>query len=281
MQELTTAIALMTGLTLVLGVLLAVAGRTLRVDEDPRLRDVENLLGGSNCGACGRPGCHAFAESLLRKESAPSECTVIAPEVTAQIAELLGVDVGNAHKRVARLHCAGGVSAVRMLGEYRGERSCAAAAVVQHGGRSCSYGCLGFGDCVAVCTFSALHLNDELLPVVDVDRCTACGDCVSACPANLFTLEDLEHDVVVQCSSPLVGEAARASCAVACDACGRCALDAPPGVIVMRDGLPVVERPGQVPEHATYRCPTGAIALVESRQFEIDVPVSALRRHHE
>jgi len=280
MGELLTAVTLLTGLTLVFGVLLGLAGRYLKVDEDPRLAEVEELLGGSNCGACGKPGCRPFAEALLAKQASPSECTVSPSESIQRIAELLGVDAGHAQRRVARLHCAGGTSAVRLLADYQGEPTCAAAARVQHGGRSCSYGCLGFGDCVRACQFSAMAMNAELLPVVEPELCTACGDCVTACPVDLFTLEDVEVQVVVQCRSPLVGEAARASCAVACDACGRCALDAPQGVISMEGGLPVLTRPRQAPEHATYRCPSGAIVWVEQRQFAFDVPVAALRRHH-
>jgi ferredoxin len=111
-------------------------------------------------------------------------------------------------------------------------------------------------------------MNDEGLPVVLVDKCTACGDCVEICPLNLFTLEPVSHRVIVQCTTPLVGELARSLCLVACDACGRCAQDAPAGVIEMRDGLPRLLEPAQAGEPCTWRCPTGAIRWVEGNQFE-------------
>jgi ferredoxin len=141
--------------------------------------------------------------------------------------------------------------------------------VVNGGGRACPWGCLGLADCERACTFDAIRMNREGLPVVDVDRCTACGDCVEICPLNLFTLQPVSHRVVVQCSSPLAGEEATGVCKVACDACGRCALDAPDGVIEMTGGLPRLLAPARAPESCTYRCPTGAIRWVDGNQFEL------------
>lgn len=67
--------------------------------------------------------------------------------------------------------------------EYNGAKSCAVASSLYVGETGCAFGCLGFGDCVAVCAFDAIHINPETgLPEVDADKCTACGACVKACP---------------------------------------------------------------------------------------------------
>jgi Na+-translocating ferredoxin:NAD+ oxidoreductase RNF subunit RnfB len=268
-ETVATAAIIMTGLGLVFASVLAIADHFLRVEEDPRLEKVENLLPGNNCGACGEPGCQAFATKLVDGEISPGKCTVSNQEALVQIAELLGVDVGAGETRVARLKCAGGEGLVADLAPYRGISSCRGAVLVDGGGRACSWGCLGLGDCERVCTFDAITMNWESLPQVDVEKCTACGDCVDVCPLDLFTIVPLSHQAFVQCNSPLTGEVARAACAVACDACGRCAADAPPGVIEMVNGLPVVhydreEKPGQ---SCIWRCPTGAIVWLEGAQF--------------
>jgi len=268
MSEILIAGGVMLGLAGFFGVVLAVANRYLRVEEDPRIEQVEGMLPGTNCGACGQPGCRAFAETLVRGENSPGKCTVSTADGVQEIASFLGVEAGFQEKRVARLHCAGGKSSVRRLAAYEGVTSCRAAFVVNGGGRACPWGCLGLGDCERACTFDAIHMNREELPVVDVERCTACGDCVDICPLNLFTLEGVSHRVIVQCSSPMTGDLARSICKVACDACGRCALDAPQGVIEMSNGLPVLKVPSRAPEDCTYRCPTGAIQWVEGNQFE-------------
>lgn len=267
LNEILTAGGIMFGVTATFGVILAFANRTLRVQEDPRIDEVESMLPGTNCGACGQPGCRAFAEVVVAGTEQASACTVSSPDGITAIAAFLGVDAGEREKRVARLHCAGGKSSVRRLADYQGLRSCRAAFVVNGGGRACAWGCLGMADCERACTFDAIAMNDEELPVVNVDRCTACGDCVDACPLDLFTIEPLAHPVVVQCASPLAGSAATAACSVACDACGRCALDAPPGAIEMQAGLPRLLSPSRLDAKCTLRCPTGAIQVVEAEQF--------------
>jgi len=111
-------------------------------------------------------------------------------------------------------------------------------------------------------------MNESSLPVVDPERCTACGDCVDACPKDLFVLMPIEQRLIVQCRSLLEGDAAEATCRVACTGCGKCALDAAPGLIEIRDGLAVVDyaQNDLATPAATVRCPTGAIAWVEGAQ---------------
>jgi ferredoxin len=118
------------------------------------------------------------------------------------------------------------------------------------------------------CGFDAIVMGPTGLPVVDVEKCTACGDCVEACPLGLFTLLPLDAHLLVQCRSLLEGDAATGVCAAACNACGRCVADAAPGLIRIERGLAVIDygRIALEDAAATARCPTGAIAWVEGAQ---------------
>jgi H+/Na+-translocating ferredoxin:NAD+ oxidoreductase subunit B len=273
---------IMGGLGLAFGVLLALAYRFLKVPEDPRIEEVEGLLPGSNCGACGEPGCRGLAEKIVAGALAPSKCTVSSRAGIDAIADYLGVDAGEEEKRVTRLHCAGGLGRAHQIAAYEGHESCRGAHLVGGGGLECSWGCLGLADCLVACTFDAIHMNALKLPAVDVELCTACGDCVEACPRDLFDILPLSHHLIVQCKAPLAADEARRICKVVCDACGRCAADAAPGLIRMVDNLPVVDYTlgGPARPEATHRCPTGAIQWVEGAQFA-DVEETAVpRRAH-
>ncbi len=269
MSEILTAAAIMGGLGLAFGAVLAFANRFLRVEEDPRLERVVDMLPGSNCGACGEPGCRALAEKLVAGALAPSKCTVSSRLRIEAIAAFLGVEAGEEVKRVARLHCAGGLGRALQVARYEGFPSCRAAHLVGGGGLECTWGCLGLGDCEVACTFDAIAMNALRLPAVDVEACTACGDCVTACPRDLFELMPVTHRLIVQCQAPLAADEARRLCKVACDACGRCAQDAAPGLIRMKGNLPVIDYTagGPAAPEATWRCPTGAIQWVEWEQF--------------
>ncbi len=261
--------AILASVGLTFGVLIAIVHRKFKVWEDPRIEAVTSLLPGSNCGACGFAGCRGFAEGLVSGDVQPASCTQLGQSDVHDVAEFLGVEAGQAVKRVARLLCAGGSNVAVQHAEYRGLQTCAAAAAVAGGGKGCTWGCLGLDDCRVACDYDAIYMNAFSLPVVIPERCTACNDCVEACPNDLFVLMPVEHKLIVQCKSLLEGEAADALCQVACNACGRCVQDAQPGVIEMVNGLAVVhyEHNDRAGPEAIARCPTGAIAWVEGMQF--------------
>jgi len=197
----------MGGLGVLLASALAVAHRKLHVDEDPRIEAVEELLPQTNCGACGYPGCSAFAKGCVSGEANPVQCTVNTREMSAYIAQMLGVEIGAgqyAKWRAWPVRVARHVARMRAL--YRGVESCRAAVVTGGGGKACAWGCLGLGDCERSCDFDAIYMDNHGLPVVIEDKCVACNDCVEACPLDLFSLQPISHRLWVACKSLAEGE---------------------------------------------------------------------------
>lgn len=269
MSQILGSVYILSGVGLVFAILIALAYRRLRVYEDPRVDAVASMLPGANCGACGYPGCRNFAEQAVLGNVKPADCNVINGDGAAAIAKYLGVDVGAANRRVARLLCAGGTNVSVQQAEYRGLSTCAAAAAVAGGGKACAWGCLGYGDCRVACDFGAITMLPNGLPQVDLALCTACGDCVDACPKGLFQITPLDQKLLVQCRSLIEGDEALEACSVACTTCGKCVVDAAPGVVSIASGVAVVDyaKNDLANPSATRRCPTGAIVWLEGAQF--------------
>ena len=83
------------GVGLFFGFVIAMVNKKFWVWEDPRIDEVEELLPSTNCGACGVPGCRAFAELVVAGEQQPSGCTVMGPDDIEEVASYLGVDAGD------------------------------------------------------------------------------------------------------------------------------------------------------------------------------------------
>ncbi|OIR17685.1 electron transport complex subunit RsxB [mine drainage metagenome] len=254
-----------------LALVIAMANRRLYVYEDPRINQVEEMLPHSNCGACGTAGCRNFAESVVAGSIAPGKCTVNSPQQNINIANFLGVSAGQEEKQVARLACAGGRHVASIRASYEGISSCRSAALIGGGGKACTWGCLGMGDCADVCDFGSISMNKFGLPVVDASKCTACNDCVDICPKDLFSLQPVSHKLWVACKSLANGDDAEAVCEVACTGCARCSVDAPEGLIRIQSNLAVIDYAQNAlsSQTPTERCPTGAIVWLDDMKGAI------------
>ena len=69
------------------------------------------------------------------------------------------------------------------------------------GDGDCKFGCLGYGDCVSVCAFDAIHVVDGVA-LVDREKCTGCGACAKACPnAIISIIQEHKRKAVVLCQN--------------------------------------------------------------------------------
>lgn len=222
----------------ILSVGLAVASTVFKTETDPRIDQLLEVLPGANCGACGYPGCQGLAKAMAMGAAPASACVVGGAKVAVQVAEVLGMEVGELpERRLARLMCQGGRAEAVERAAYQGLPDCRAAGLVQGGPKGCAYGCLGFGNCVTACPFDALHLGNDGLPVVDDERCTACGKCVTACPRGLMVILPESARTFVACASLARGQEVRPVCKVGCIACGICVKACPHQCITLVDNL--------------------------------------------
>ena len=238
---------------------LAYASRKFSVKTDPRLAKIIDLLPGANCGGCGFPGCNAFAEAVLQGKAPVTGCGPGGPELAEKLAKLMGVELDEITPMVAVVQCQGGRGIAKDRFSYTGIQSCVVAHQTGGGHKACSYGCLGFGDCVRACQFDALHMGEDGLPVVDEEKCTACGACVRACPRGIMRLIPVTQQVYVGCLSQDKGKAVKDVCKVGCIGCSLCAKVTPSGSIEMKGNLPEINPEGTNLVVAVHKCPTKSL----------------------
>jgi len=207
-------------LAFAMGVMLYYASIFFYVEEDPLIEEVNEILPQANCGACGVPGCLNFAEKLVKTRDMGLFCPVGGNDLALDIASLMGLEAVERSKMVARVMCQGGDHATR-TGEYKGIKSCKAVAIARQNDFTCSYACLGYGDCVAVCDFDSIHIINGVA-IVNEEKCTACNDCIIECPINIIELQPYDKTVFIACRSLDPGGPVRKYCSVGCTGCKLC-----------------------------------------------------------
>jgi Fe-S-cluster-containing hydrogenase component 2 len=143
----------------------------------------------------------------------------------------------------ARLKCGGGGRSP-LAADWRGPTSCRLAAAQDGGPRLCPYGCLGLGDCRAVCPHGAIGRDEQGFPLARPQLCRGCGRCAAVCPRGLWELAAEPAQAFIPCASRAALKQSAELCPVSCLGCGRCRKACPAGAIIRtgRVGAPQVDR---------------------------------------
>lgn len=240
------------------GVLLTVASKVFAVKSDERVEALNEALPQINCGACGYSGCGDYVTAIIG--GAPINlCKAGGPETAAKLSEIMGVAALDVEQLVAVIHCNGSCNATSSKYVFEGTQSCSAANRFYNGSENCTHGCLGFGDCLAVCPNDAIYIKDNLAHI-NKSKCIGCGLCAKACPNKLITIKSIKNLVDVVCSSTELGKVTKSICANGCIGCKICEKKCPEGAVKVENNLAHIDYDKcNSCGTCVKACPTGAI----------------------
>ena len=249
-MDILIAIAILGGLGLIFGLVLAAASKIFYVETDPRLDKLNECLPGANCGGCGYAGCGGYAEAVLKGEAAIGKCASGGNECAQEMAAIMGVKAEKVTRKVALVRCSGAktydkdgnlLTGAKIKAEYEGFKDCIAASKVGgNGPLSCKFGCLGFGTCVKACKYGAIRVENGVA-VVDEDKCVGCMACANVCPRKLIVPVEPYRNVVIACASLAKGAVTTRGCTAGCIGCGLCKKICPQDAITIERNLAVID----------------------------------------
>ena len=249
-MDILIAIAILGGLGLAFGLVLAAASKVFYVETDPRLDQLNACLPGANCGGCGFAGCGAYAEAVLKGEAPVGKCASGGNECAQAMAAIMGVQAEAVTRKVAMVRCSGArtfdaegnlTKGAKMKANYEGFHDCLAASKVGGSGPlSCKFGCLGYGSCTRVCKYGAISVKNGVA-VVDEDLCVGCMACAQVCPRKVITAVEPDRNVVIACNSLAKGAVTNRACTIGCIGCGKCMKTCPSGAITITNNLAQID----------------------------------------
>lgn len=240
-MDIITAIAVVVGIGVIAGAVLVIASKFMYVPEDERIGKVQECLPGANCGACGYAGCADYAKAIVEAGAETNLCVPGGKDCAQNVSKVMGKTASAMVSKKAVVACQGYNCNTGKKYDYQGVTTCAAASKMFAGPNDCSYGCLGFGDCVDACQFEAIQVVDGAARVIN-EACTGCGACAKACPKSIISIMADSNNPVVLCTNKDKGAVTRKVCSVGCIGCMKCTKVCPTNAVTVSNNLAVIDQ---------------------------------------
>ena len=164
------ALLALVGLSLIFGAVLGYAAVRFKIEGDPIVEQLDNLLPQTQCGQCGHPGCRPYAQAIANGE-AINKCPPGGQSTINAIADLLDVEAPT-------------------LDEEHGEESeVATVAYIREDE------CIGCTKCIQACPMDAILGAAKQMHTVIADECTGCDLCVEPCPVDCIDMIPVETTI--------------------------------------------------------------------------------------
>jgi Na+-translocating ferredoxin:NAD+ oxidoreductase subunit B len=273
MQETTSVVRILVASSAVLlilgglfGIMLGYFKSIFKVEVNPKIELIMDCLPGANCGACGYTGCTNFAENLVSGNAKITSCRAGGIDTATALSKIMEEKnfTEGFEEMSALAICQGGKLEAILSSVTQNNLSCIQAKQLKLDNKLCRYCCLGFGDCEKVCPFNAIKISDNLLPIINPNKCTSCGICVTTCPRNILELVPKKNIVITLCRNENSASFVKRTCSVGCITCFACEKNCPTKAITMINKLPVINHLlCNLCGTCVTVCPTKSMVLIE------------------
>jgi electron transport complex protein RnfB len=157
-----TALLALGLLALIFGSILGYASVRFKVQSDPLVEQIDELLPQTQCGQCGYPGCKPYAEAIANGDVI-NKCPPGGDATIKRLADLMGVEATS-------LDAAHGQEDVKKVAFIREDE------------------CIGCTKCIQACPVDAILGAAKQMHTVIADECTGCDLCVEPCPVECIDM---------------------------------------------------------------------------------------------
>jgi len=165
-----TAILVMVGLGLALGIALGYSSLKFKVEGDPLVEKIDAILPQTQCGQCGYPGCRPYATAIANGEADINQCPPGGEPGIKLLADLLGVEP-------------------KPLNAEHGEPKPKSVAFIDE------QTCIGCTLCIQACPVDAILGAAKQMHTIIAAECTGCELCLAPCPVDCITMVPLAEDI--------------------------------------------------------------------------------------
>lgn len=157
------ALVALISLAALFGAILGFAAVKFKVEGDPIVDQIDNLLPQTQCGQCGYPGCRPYAQAIAGGD-AINKCPPGGQSTINALADLLAVPAPTLDEE----H--GVESEVKKVAFIREDE------------------CIGCTKCIQACPMDAILGAAKQMHTVIADECTGCDLCVEPCPVDCIDM---------------------------------------------------------------------------------------------
>ena len=164
-----TAVCALLTLCALFGALLGFASVKFKVEGNPIVEQINDLLPQTQCGQCGFPGCKPYAQAIADGE-AINKCPPGGEAGIQALADLLDVEV-------VALDDEHGVEDIKTVAYIREDE------------------CIGCTKCIQACPIDAILGAAKQMHTVIASECTGCDLCVEPCPVDCIDMLPIETTI--------------------------------------------------------------------------------------